>query len=71
MNARDAKKELIKSVNNRYAHVTLLRDKRGSWRYELHAGLAGNCCCNQHKDFVWRETSPYTDASEVRAIFKK
>jgi len=71
MNAKEAKKELVKSVNNKYAHVALFRNKRGSWWFELHSGLSGNCCCNQHGDFVWRETSPYTEEAEVRAIFKK
>lgn len=71
MNARDAKRELKANINLNFSHAVLLRDKSGSWRTELHGGHAGNCCCNEHKDFIWREESPYTDPVEVDELFTR
>lgn len=63
-----AKKELARNINCNFSHAVLLRDNAGSYRTELHAGHAGNCCCNQHEDFVWRETAVYTDPAELEEI---
>jgi len=71
MDAKSAQRELLANINLNFSHAVLLRDKRGSWRTELHGGHAGNCCCDQHEDFVWREESPYTEPSEVREIFAR
>lgn len=71
MNIREAKKELLANINCNFSHAVLLRDKKGSWRTELHGGHAGNCCCDDHSDFVWRETSPYTDPADVREFFSR
>jgi len=42
-----------------FAHAVLLKDEDGYY-CELHGGHAGNCCCNQHEDYIWREDTPYT-----------
>ena len=66
MSKREAIKELRRNINTG-GHAVLLREGR-SWRTELHTGHAGNCCCNDHDDYVWRETSYYTDPAELRTI---
>jgi hypothetical protein len=71
VDAKTAQKELLININLNFSHAVLLRDKKGSWKTELHGGHAGNCCCDQHDDFVWREESPYTDPTEVRQIFAR
>jgi hypothetical protein len=68
MKRSEAIKELKHNINCNFSHAVLLCDSKGSWRTELHPGHAGNCCCDEHKDFVWRETSPYTDPSEIDDI---
>lgn len=69
MTLAQAKKELMKIINMKFAHAVLLQNEDGYYT-ELHSGHAGNCCCNQHSDFVWRETSPYTDPDEVEEIIR-
>ncbi len=68
MTKQAALKKLARNINCNFSHAVLLRDSTGSWRTELHPGHAGNCCCNQHLDFVWRETAPYTDPSDLEGI---
>jgi hypothetical protein len=60
-------KNLKKNINCNFAHAVLLQ-KNGDYRVELHPGHAGNCCCNEHDDFVWRETAAYTYPSELLEI---
>lgn len=64
MDKSSAIRELKKNINCNFSHAVLLYDGR-SWRTELHGGHAGNCCCNDHDDFVWRETAPYTEPDDV------
>lgn len=66
MTKRQAVSELRRNLNTG-GHAVLLRTGR-SWRTELHAGHAGNCCCNGHEDFEWREERIYTDLDELRTI---
>lgn len=66
MTKREAISELRRNINTG-GHAVLLRDGR-SWYTELHGGAAGNCCCDEHEDYVWRETSYYTDPVELRTI---
>lgn len=68
MRRSEALKELRANINRNFSHAVLLCDSKGSWRTELHSGHAGNCCCDEHKDFVWRETAPYTYPSEIDDI---
>lgn len=67
MTLTQAKKKLLKNINLNFSHAVLLKNEE-DYYIELHGGHAGNCCCNQHDDFVWRETSPYTDRQEVEGI---
>ena len=67
MTLAQAKKELLKNINMNFAHAVLLKNEDGYYT-ETHGGHAGNCCCNQHDDFVWREDSPYTDPEEVEGL---
>lgn len=64
MTKKNAIRELKANINLNFSHAVLLYNGR-SWRTELHAGHAGNCCCNDHDDFVWRETTPYTDIDDM------
>ncbi len=73
MTLAQAKKELLKNINMNFAHAVLLKTiinlkNEDGYYTEVHGGHAGNCCCNQHSDFVWREDSPYTDPQEVEEI---
>lgn len=65
MDKNSAVRELMANINCNFSHSVLLYDGR-SWYTELHSGHAGNCCCNDHDDFVWRETMPYTDMDDAR-----
>lgn len=67
MTKKDALKELKKNINLNFAHAVLLQNN-GSYRTELHGGHAGNCCCCDHPDFVWREESVYTNPAELNEI---
>lgn len=60
MTLDEAIEELQDNINLRGAHAVLLRDATHGYRTELHAGHAGNCCCDRHPGFVWREEAPYT-----------
>jgi len=67
MTLRQAQSELRANVNTGSSHAVLLRSGR-SWRTELHAGYAGNCCCDDNEDYIWREAGPYTYPREIAAI---
>ncbi len=67
MEKHEAIEELRRNINCNFSHAVLLKGDAG-YRTELHPGHAGNCCCDQHEDFVWRETSPYTDPDELGEI---
>lgn len=67
MNKNEAIENLKANINLNFSHAVLLKNKDGYYT-ELHPGHAGNCCCNQHDDFVWREESAYTDESELEEI---
>jgi hypothetical protein len=68
MEKAEAIEELKLNINGKHGHAVLLQGDDGCWYTELHAGHAGNCCCNQRRDFVWREESPYTDPEELDGI---
>jgi hypothetical protein len=68
MEKGEAIAELRNNINLNFSHAVLLRNDKDGYYTELHGGHAGNCCCNQHDDFVWREESPYTDESELDEI---
>jgi len=68
MEKQEALKELERNINYRSTHAVLLCDEKGSYYTELHPGHAGNCCCCDHEDFVWREENPYTDPDELNEI---
>ena len=67
MSKQEAIRELGRNINTGGGHAVLLRAGR-SWYTELHAGAAGNCCCNEHEHYVWREASYYTNPAELRTI---
>lgn len=68
MNKKEAIKYLKKNINLNFAHAVLLDNGNGQYRIEVHSGHAGNCCCNSHLDFIWRETRPYTSVYELAEI---
>lgn len=68
MTKKQAIKELRCNINLNFCHAVLLHNKQDGYYTELHPGHAGNCCCNQHRDFVWREGGPYTDPTVLNEI---
>ena len=67
MTLAQAKKELLENINMNFVHAVLLKNEDGYYT-EVHSGHGGNCCCDQHSDFVWREDSAHTDLEEVEEI---
>jgi hypothetical protein len=67
MTKQEAIEELELNINTNFTHAVLLCNN-GEYRTELHTCHAGNCCCDQHEDFVWREESPWTDPDELEGI---
>jgi len=67
MEKNQAIEELKNNINVNFCHAVLLRDA-DEYYTELHSGHAGNCCCDDHENFVWREESGYTDPDELNYI---
>jgi len=65
MTKQEAIKKLKKNINLNFSHAVLLKNDDEDYRVELHGGHAGNCCCCDHHDFVWRQESPYTNPIEI------
>jgi hypothetical protein len=68
MTKQDAIEELRANINLNFAHAVLLCNDNDGYYTDLHGGHSGNCCCNDHDDFVWREDSPYTDEDDLDEI---
>jgi len=68
MEKKEAIEELRQNINCNFTHAVLLKNSTRGYFTELHTGHAGNCCCNQHEDFVWREEAPYTNPEELETI---
>ena len=64
MTKKDAIEKLGLNINLNFSHAVLLKDG-DNYYTELHGGHAGNCCCCDHPNFVWREECPYTDPQEL------
>ena len=64
----EAKEELKGNINVNFCHAVILENENLGYFVELHAGHAGNCCCDSDADFVWREDGVYTTEEEIDEI---
>jgi hypothetical protein len=66
MKFKNAMQELKDNININFAHAALLYEKKCGFYTELHAGHAGNCCCDSDNRFVWCENSSYTNFNDMK-----
>ncbi len=70
MTQKEAIEDLRDTINTPGApcHAVLFHNSVDGYYVSLHAGFAGNCCCDWHKDFVWREEVGYTPPENLEEI---